>query len=129
MKKRSTKVFYNKTLKKRARILRNNATQAEIRLWRKVLSSKQMMGYTFRRQRPVLNYIADFMCVPLMLIIEVDGISHDSQKKYILDLKRQHELERYGFTVVRFNDQQIFKDIHNVILELEGWVKYCEQRK
>jgi very-short-patch-repair endonuclease len=125
--KRSEKVHYNKELRKKARKLRNNATKSEIRLWSKVLSSKQLMGYTFRRQRPVLHYIADFMCVPLKLIIELDGISHLSDKKYELDLKRQNELEKIGFTMVRFNDRKVFNNIDNVRRELEGWVRYCKK--
>lgn len=121
-------LYYNKNLQERARELRNNSTKAEIKLWSKVLSSKQLLGYTFRRQRPVLNYIADFMCVALWLIVEVDGLSHESEKKYRLDLKRQYILERHGFTVVRFNDQQVYKNLDNVRSELEGCVANCELR-
>lgn len=51
-------------------------TKAEACLWKYVLSSGKLKGYKFKRQRPVLQYIADFMCPDLMLIIEVDGITH-----------------------------------------------------
>lgn len=59
-----------------ARAMRKNMTKAEACLWKYALRAGQMNGYTFYRQRPVLNYIADFLCKELNLIIEVDGITH-----------------------------------------------------
>lgn len=64
---------YNKSLQPFANKLRKEMTKAEVCLWKYVLRAGQMNGYKFRRQRPVLNYIADFMCKELRLIIEVDG--------------------------------------------------------
>ena len=55
-------------------------TKAEACLWRYVLRARKMKGYSFRRQRPVLHYIADFMCKELKLIIEVDGITHQFEE-------------------------------------------------
>ena len=81
-----------------------------------------MHGFTFLRQRPVLNYIADFMCKELILIIEVDGHTHGFEEQYKLDIKRQKELENAGFTVLRFSDEEILGDIDNVIRSIEGWV-------
>ena len=52
-------------------------TKSEACLRKYVLGRRQMMGYQFRRQRPVLEYIVDFMCMDLLLIVEVDGITHD----------------------------------------------------
>ena len=71
---------YNKNLQSFANINRKNMTKAEACLWKFVLGGRQMMGYQFRRQRPVLNYIADFMCKELNLIIEVDGITITGKK-------------------------------------------------
>ena len=48
-------------------------TKAEACLWKYVLRASRMKGYGFRRQRPIMNYIADFMCKELMLVIEVDA--------------------------------------------------------
>jgi very-short-patch-repair endonuclease len=56
---------YNKNLQPFANKLRKNITKAEACLWKYVLKAKQLKGYQFRRQRPVLNYIADFMCKEL----------------------------------------------------------------
>jgi very-short-patch-repair endonuclease len=113
---------YNKNLKEIARKLRNNSTPAEIRLWKELLRGKKMLGYQFLRQRPVLNFIADFMCKELRLIIEVDGESHDDYQ-WVKDQARQKELEEAGFTVLRFTDEEIFHDIENVSRVLEHWIE------
>ncbi|WP_411272792.1 endonuclease domain-containing protein, partial [Daejeonella sp.] len=69
-------LWYNKRLRRFAHENRSDMTKAEACLWKYVLSGRRMGGYQFRRQRPVLNYIADFMCKELMLIVEVDGITY-----------------------------------------------------
>jgi Uncharacterized protein conserved in bacteria len=74
---------YNKKLKQYARDMRNRSTKAETLLWDDVLKHS-FLGYQFLRQRPILNYIADFACLELMLVIEVDGMTHEfdvTQKK------------------------------------------------
>lgn len=107
MKKQFDHLGYNKVLKELARNLRKNSTKAEIRLWSEVLRAGKMKGYPFLRQRPVLNYIADFMCKELKLIIEVDGATHNDEEQWYKDRERQKELEEYGFTVLRFSDDEI----------------------
>jgi len=67
--------LYNINLKERARYLRRKGTKAEAYLWKFVLKDR-IQGYKFLRQRPIMNYIVDFMCPELMLIIETDGSSH-----------------------------------------------------
>jgi len=115
---------YNKDLKKFARKLRRNSTQAEIRLWTELLRARKMKGFQFLRQRPVLNYIADFLCKDLMLIIEVDGITHDDEQQWREDLERQGELEEFGFTVLRFSDEEVMNDIDYVAQAITGWIEH-----
>jgi len=115
---------YNTKLKPYARENRNNSTKAEIRLWCELLRSKKFYGYSFLRQRPVGKYIADFMCKKLMLIIEVDGYSHNY--KYDEDIKRQKELENLGFTVLRFTDEEIMRYLPNVQRVLEDFIEKVE---
>jgi very-short-patch-repair endonuclease len=74
-------------------------TKAEACLWKYVLRARQMKGYQFGRQRPVLNYIADFMSKELRLMIEVDGITHDV--KLVNDKHRTDELT-YGKGVSKY---------------------------
>ena len=112
---------YNKNLKPFARKLRAESTPAEIKLWREVLRAGQMKGFGFLRQRPVKNYIADFMCKELKLIIEVDGYSHQV-KDPNTDLRRDAELAAAGYTTLRFSDTQVMQDIANVRSMIAGWI-------
>jgi very-short-patch-repair endonuclease len=114
--------YYNKNLKGFARKLRKHSTRAEIKLWNEVLRGKKMHGYTFLRQRPVSSFIADFMCKSLMLIIEVDGYTHEFEKQWQLDLARQATLEKLGFSILRFSDDEILNDIRNVERIIEHFV-------
>jgi very-short-patch-repair endonuclease len=79
--------------------------------------ARQMKSYQFRRQRPVLNYITDFMCKELRLVIEVDGITHDS--KLERDEQRTKELMQAGFNVLRFTDEEVLTNIQGVAREIE----------
>ena len=85
-----------------------------------------MKGYQFRRQRPVFNYITDFMCKELKLIIEVDGITHHYPDTQLNDRIRQNELEKAGFTVLRFEDKAVLTNIDWVTLEIEEWISKTE---
>jgi len=118
---------YNKNLKNLATQLRKNMTKAEASLWKYTIGSKGMKGYVFRRQRPVLEYIADFMCIELMLIIEVDGISHDFNETITKDIKREEDLETIGFTVLRFTDNEVLNQINDVTTTIENWIQQKEE--
>jgi very-short-patch-repair endonuclease len=111
---------YNKTLKSFARKLRNDSTKGEIILWKEVLSSRKMYGLQFLRQYPIDNYILDFVCRRLQLVIEVDGYSHND--RYDHDLVRDGKLKELGFTTLRIDEQEVYNDLNNVILVIEGKV-------
>ena len=113
---------YNPNLKAYARTLRKESTKAEIRLWCELLKGRNMGGYQFLRQRPVGNYIADFMCKELNLIIEVDGFTHDFKDAAEKDLIRQRNLETMGFTVLRFSDQAVMQYLTAVNEIITGWI-------
>ena len=114
---------YNKNLQPFANKLRKEMIKAEAGLWKYILKAKQLKGYQFRRQRSVSKYIADFMCMELMLIIEVDGITHHSEEAIKKDDLRQTNLEAAGFAVVRFTDEQVLNDINAVCNFLEDWIE------
>ena len=113
--------FYNKNLQPNANRVRKEMTKAEACLWKYVLRSGKMKGYHFRRQRPVLNYIADFMCKELMLIVEVDGSIHEQEDVIKNDSIRQKTLEA-GFTVLRFTNEEVLENINAVYNNIEGWI-------
>ena len=114
---------YNKNLQPHANRLRKEMTKAEACLWKYVLKARQLKGFQFRRQRSVLNYIADFMCIELMLIIEVDGITHHYEEVTKKDEIRQKTLETSGFTVLRFSDEEVLNHIQAVHHYLEDWIE------
>ncbi len=103
---------YNPELKARARELRKNSTLSEILLWDQ-LKGKKLKGYQFNRQKPIGNYIVDFYCSKLGLVIEIDGISHNT--KIDKDMRRQKVLESYGLNVIRFNDLDVKKELDAVL--------------
>jgi len=74
------------------------------------------LGYRFRRQHPLLFYIADFYCHQLKLIIEIDGSIHNKEDVKINDELRQKEIENLGIAVIRFNNKEV-KNNPELILE------------
>lgn len=118
---------YNKKLQPLARELRNSMTKAECCLWKYVLNRRKMHGYQFNRQRPVLDYIVDFMCKELMLILEVDGISHLFDNIEQNDKERQTKLEQTGFTVLRFHDGEILNNISDIIRTIENYINQMKE--
>jgi very-short-patch-repair endonuclease len=113
---------YNKRLKPVVYKLRSSMTKAEACLWKYGLKSKKL-GVIFRRQRPVGKYIVDFICLELKIIIEVDGESHNHPEIYDNDIIRQKYLEKLGFMVIRFTDEEVLKSINGVMIILEDIVK------
>lgn len=116
---------YNPTLKQLARNLRNDSTLGEVLLWNE-LSGKKFFGYDFHRQKPLLNYIVDFYCHELSLVIEIDGRYHNEGLQYSLDMSRENELKKYGLTILRFEEMEIRRDMFNVLRTLETHVLNSE---
>ncbi|MDP4240400.1 MAG: endonuclease domain-containing protein [Bacteroidota bacterium] len=101
-----------------ARKLRDNQTEAETFLWNH-LSAIQFKNIRFKRQHPILYFIADFYCHRAKLIIEVDGGYHDIPEQYKYDQARESELEELGLKVIRFTNEQVLFDIENTLKEIE----------
>ena len=94
-------------LRRKARDLRNAGTNAERRLWQH-LRLKQLGGCKFRRQAPVVGYIADFVCPEMKLIVELDGGQHVERADY--DARRTRVLEAEGYRVLRYwNDDVLLR--------------------
>ena len=115
---------YNKKLNERARKLRNNSTLAEVILWNELKAGK-IKGYKFNRQKPLGNYIADFYCKKLNLIIEIDGISHIGNE--LKDIRRQVHLEGFKLNFLRFDDAEIKESLPYVIQKIETYISNFEQ--
>ncbi len=95
----------------KARELRKNLTEAERVLWR-YLRLRQFDGNKLRRQQPIGKYIVDFVCLEKKFIVEVDGGQHNLQIDY--DSEHNEWLERQGFRILRFWNNQVLKEIDAV---------------
>ncbi|MCR9253102.1 MAG: endonuclease domain-containing protein [bacterium] len=111
----------SKTLFQLAKENRKNPTEAESKLWR-VLRDNRFEGYKFRRQHPMSNYILDFYCHQLKIVVEVDGGYHQKtdQKKY--DESRDEYLMELGIEVIRFTNDRVLKDLDEVMRELSEFI-------
>jgi len=102
----------NKRLSSLAKSLRKNQTQAERLVW-SFLKAKQVDGLKFKRQAPIGNYIADFVCFDAKLIIEIDGGQHSSETSK--DFKRTGWLQSQGFKVLRFWNNDVLRNTDAVM--------------
>ena len=92
-------------------------TLAEQVMWNYL---RTMQGFHFRRQHPIGDYIADFVCLKKNLVIEIDGGYHNLPNQQLNDESRTAELERLGYSVIRFSNDAVLSDIQNVMQTIES---------
>jgi len=112
---------YKRHLVELARQNRNNPSLAEKKIWYEVLSRKQFKGYKFTRQKPIADFIVDFYCSKLRLVIEIDGDSHAESKKY--DEVRTNILNQYELRVVRYTNRDVMNNIEGVYQDLFQFIQ------
>src|SRR5438270_7870952 len=98
----------------RAKGLRQTMTRAETLLWR-YLKAHRVDAVGFRRQVPMQNYIADFVCHSGRLVVELDGESHDFESRQRRDEKRDAWFVSQGYTVLRFTNEDVLKNLEGVV--------------
>ena len=119
-------IFYNKKLISKARELRKERTEAEIIFWNKVLKNKEVTNYKFTQQKPLGDFIADFYCSKLLLVVEIDGGIHNELKNR--DKERSEILlYKYGIKVVRYRNDNVLNNIENIIVDFKNEVKLREK--
>ena len=101
---------------RQAQILRNNPTRAEGVLWEQL--RKNYLKFRFRRQHPIWEYVVDFYCHPLRLIVEVDGGIHENQEIQLKDKERTQHLIGFGLHILRFTNEQVLFDLDSVMSEI-----------
>ena len=111
-------------MKKLARKLRNNMSPPEVILWNQLKGKK--LGYGFHRQKPIDNYIVDFFCSKLKLIIEVDGEVHKDKGE--ADIFRQSRLESLGLKLLRFKAIDIMKNLKDVIESIINYIEVFDKK-
>ena len=102
------------TLRSNARALRRNSTDAERALWSE-LRGHRLGGAGFRRQVPIENYIADFVCHAAHLVVELDGGQHFSDEGEQADAERSAVIESKGFKIIRFNNHDVMTNRAGVL--------------
>ncbi|WP_395447493.1 endonuclease domain-containing protein [Aminobacter sp. UC22_36] len=99
--------------RKNAKSMRRKMTDAELKLWNE-LRAHRLMGLGFRRQHPVAGYIVDFACPAHKLIVELDGPQHAEPANAEVDAIRTQRLEQDGWTILRFWNDDVVRDMDNV---------------
>ncbi|MER8481952.1 endonuclease domain-containing protein [Mesorhizobium sp. M1322] len=99
--------------RKNAKSMRHVMTDAELRLWNE-LRAHRLMGLSFRRQVPIGPYIVDFACPTHRLVVEVDGSQHAETEHAERDATRSTNLKSSGWTILRFWNDDVIRDIDNV---------------
>jgi len=113
---------YKGALKQSARILRSHMTDAEQLLWQH-LRRKQLYDLHFYRQKPLLNYIVDFYCPAVKLVVELDGSQHAEADHHARDTQREADLAELGLKVLRFDDRQVLLETDAVLEAIGACVK------
>ncbi len=111
-----------------ARTLRHNMTEAEKKLWSR-LRQNQMESLSFRRQHPIGNYIVDFWCSAVKLVIELDGGQHNHPVSREKDAVRTKNLENRGITVLRFWNPGVMKNVEGVLATVRETVLDLQSQK
>lgn len=90
-----------------------------------MLRARGFYGYQFNRQFPIGNYIVDFVCRKLKLVVELDGRYH--QFRVQEDAIRDQYLNQVGYRVVRIAESEVMHDLNNVIRTLENYLPEEDQ--
>jgi very-short-patch-repair endonuclease len=107
----------------RAKQLRRRMTEAEKIVW-EIVRENSILGLKFRRQHPINNYIADFYCHKIKLVVEIDGETHNQESAKLYDEHRTNVMNSFGIEVIRFNNKVILSNISFVRKTIE---KKCNE--
>ena len=94
-------------------------TLAEKKIWYDYLRN---FPYRVHRQRPIDNFIVDFYCPKLKLVIEIDGGIHYTENAQEYDQQRTEILEGYGLKVIRFSNEDVLHNLDGVVSFIEGLI-------
>jgi very-short-patch-repair endonuclease len=107
---------FNPALKEHAKALRKAGMLHEVLLWNQI-KRKQFNGLDFDRQKIIGNYIVDFFCAEIGVVIETDGVSHQERGNY--DAQRDEYLRALGLTVIRLSVKEILQNMEGVLAFLK----------
>lgn len=113
---------FRPALKKPARRLRGDLTDAEQALWSRI-RRKQIRGVQFYRQKPLLNFIVDFYCSKAQFVIELDGGQHFEPEYLQKDIDRDKALRELGLLVLRIDNRQVLTEMDGVLSVIDRVVE------
>ena len=82
-------------------------------------AAREAIRFQIRRQHPIGEYIPDFVCLPKRLVIEVDGGYHFVGNQPLSDQERTEYLNRYGFAVLRFTNDEVIGNVEQIIKRIQ----------
>ncbi len=112
---------YNTALTEKARANRRNLTIAEKKFWFNILKKEPFDKYKFSRQKPLLDYVVDFYCSKLNIVIEIDGDTHSEREA--ADILRTEALNKYDIKVIRYNNSDVLNNIEGIYCDLRGKIE------
>ena len=121
------KIFYKSELLEYARILRKEQTYVERIFWNMVKG--RQLGYDFHRQKPIGNFIYDFFCFELKLVVEIDGITHLDRLVQITDEVKADYLSELDLKLLRFTDDEVIGNSNQVYEKLKNFISEFESAK
>nr|WP_238354532.1 endonuclease domain-containing protein [Fulvivirga marina] len=92
------------------------------------IKNRQLLDYQFHRQVPMLDYIVDFYCHELALVIEIDGESHYHDDAPDRDALRQKRIEQYKITFLRFDDKDVKQNMSFVLNSIYQWISDYKEK-
>jgi len=108
----------------RAEELRNTMTSAERIIWKHIHINEWKLK--FRRQHPIANYVVDFYCHQLKLVIEIDGDIHDLEDVKRNDEEREKSLKSLGLQIIRFKNEEVYKKANEVIVKIDETIRLLQ---
>jgi acetylglutamate kinase len=106
---------------KRAEDLRKNMTSAEKIIWQHIHINEWKLK--FRRQHPISNFVVDFYCHPIKLVIEIDGDIHENEDEKKKDISREKTLISFGLKILRFNNEDVYKNSKDVLKKIDATIR------
>ncbi len=122
------KMFYgaNRLIFENAKYLRNHVTNVEMIFWGRL--KERFFNHKFRRQHPLSNYIADFYCHKLKLVVELDGSIHHIRDVQQRDKERETIIKSFGIHVIRFTNDDIKLRIESCLEIIESFIQGSTSR-
>ena len=121
-------IDYNKDLVAKAKELRNQPTPPEKQFWKALRQMPSCKQYSFNRQKPLGEYIVDFYCHELGLVVEIDGDTHGTEEAKARDKNRTAFLESKGLRVIRFTNRDVLNNIDGVMEVLENLLNAFKEK-